>query len=550
MTDRDAWRSYARRYRPHTWTVVWAGVAATAQTAVAAPIVLLVRFIFDRALPARDFGALAASAAGIAALSLAGSAVSLWSRRRTLDATKRVVAAYREELLDRVQQAPRAWHDGTARAALYDRLVQDTERVDVMSNATLSEFLPSVTAGTALLALLAWLSPSLGALLAVCGAAVYLANRAVAGRLRRSADSFRGAFAALSAGALFLVEKLDLIRMQTAEDVESERRRGEIERLRTASAAFAWLDTVYSLTQSNLALLSVLAVLLAGGALAMAGRMSLGALLAFYAGLSLLRSATHAAFAAVPRIAIGLRALAGLEELLHLPAVPPYTGRKACCFDGEVEFRDVEFGYTSHLVLRGLSGRIERGGVTALAGPNGCGKSTVARLVLGFYRPRAGLLLASGAPYDKIDLERLRREIGVVPQEPQFFPGTVRENLVYGTADVTAARIEEALEFAAARDWLDALPGGLGARIGEDGLWLSGGQRQRLVLARAWLRRPKLLILDEPGNHLDALGLQDVLRNLAAAPRRPAVLLISHDEELVSRADHVWRLSAMELRHA
>ncbi|MFN7999122.1 MAG: ABC transporter ATP-binding protein [Bryobacteraceae bacterium] len=550
MTDRDSWCSYARRYRPHTWTVVWAIAAAALQTAFAAPMVLLVRFLFDRALPHRDFGALAASAAGIAALSLAGSGVSLWSRRRTLEATKHVVAGYREELLDRVQQAPRAWHDGTARAALHDRLVQDTERVDVMSNAILSEFLPSAAAALALFALLAWLSPPLGALLLACGGAVYLANRAVAGRLRRSADNFREAFAALSAGALFLIEKLDLIRIHTAEKVESARRKGEIDSLRTASAAFAWLDAVFSLTQSNLALLSALAVLVAGGALAMAGRMSVGALLAFYAGLGLLRGVTHSALASIPRIAIGLRALAGLEDLLHQPMPQPYTGRAACRFDGTVEFHAVDFGYTDRLVLSGLSGSIEPGCVTALAGPNGCGKSTVARLVLGFYRPRAGRLLASGTPYDQIDMPGLRREIAIVPQEPQFFPGTVRQNLVYGVAEPTPSRIEEALEFAAAREWLDSLPERLETRIGEDGLWLSGGQRQRLVLARAWLRRPKLLILDEPGNHLDALALQEVFRNLAAAPHCPAVLLITHDEELVNRADRIWRLRALEFHHA
>ncbi len=549
MNSGESWRSYARRFRPHAWSVGWAVVAAAAQTALAAPVVLLVKYLFDRALPARDVGGLAAAAGAIAGLSLGGAALSLWSRRKTLEATKSVVSEYRAELLERVQQAPRAWHDKSARAELHDQLVQDTERVDVMSNALLSELLPAAASGAALLALLAWVSPPLGALLVVCGLLNYGANRAVAARLKRSADQFREAFGAFSAGVLFLAEKLELIRIQTAEEPARKRRKEEIEQLRRASTRFAWLDTLYGLMQANLALLAALAVLVGGGVLAMRGRISIGELIAFYAGLGLLRSATHAALAAIPRVTMGLRALAGLEELMRKPAEPPYRGKATCGFDGRVELEGVDFGYGERLVLRNVSGWIEPGRVTALAGPNGCGKTTVARLVLGYYRPGAGRVRASGQPYEEIEMEELRRQMGVVPQEALLFSGTVRENLTFGMTSASERSIEEALEFAAARAWLRSLAGGLEARIGEDGLQLSGGQRQRLMLARAWLRRPKLLILDEPGNHLDPAALSEVLGNLATARSRPAVLLISHDEELIRRSDRIWRLPGLEVAH-
>jgi ATP-binding cassette subfamily B protein len=178
----------------------------------------------------------------------------------------------------------------------------------------------------------------------------------------------------------------------------------------------------------------------------------------------------------------------------------------------------------------------------AITGPNGAGKSTMAHLIAGFYRPRAGLLLADRVEYETLSIPELRRQIGFVPQHPSFFVGTVRENITYGRDATTPEALEAAVRLSHADDVIARLPLGYDTPVGEGGVMLSGGERQRLAIARALLARPRLLILDEPTTHLDAEHVQTVMTDLVSLPDRPTVLMISHDPQVVAQADTVYLL--------
>jgi ABC-type multidrug transport system fused ATPase/permease subunit len=170
-------------------------------------------------------------------------------------------------------------------------------------------------------------------------------------------------------------------------------------------------------------------------------------------------------------------------------------------------------------------------------------------LLLGIYRPTAGELLAGGEPYASLDMALLRRKFGVVPQSPIFFHGTVRENLLYGSPEAPMETLNKALERAGAATFVQELPQGLETVIGDDGTRLSGGQRQRLALARALLREPQLLVLDEPTTHLDRAAVDTLVETLREAAPRPAVLIVSHDPALIDRCrvDDVFELHAGRL---
>jgi ABC-type bacteriocin/lantibiotic exporter with double-glycine peptidase domain len=178
----------------------------------------------------------------------------------------------------------------------------------------------------------------------------------------------------------------------------------------------------------------------------------------------------------------------------------------------------------------------------ALVGPNGAGKSTIVSLLLGLYRPDAGRLLADGRPYDELDLDDVRRGIGVVLQDPLIFHGTIRENIAFGLPDAGDARVEEAAEWATAAAFVRRLPAGYETDVGAEGVRLSAGQRQRIAIARALLARPALVVLDEPATYLDAVATAALVANLAALPWRPALLVIGHDELLLPAVDRVYRL--------
>jgi len=181
--------------------------------------------------------------------------------------------------------------------------------------------------------------------------------------------------------------------------------------------------------------------------------------------------------------------------------------------------------------------------LVALVGANGAGKSTVARLMLGLYRPEHGRLLADGVPYDELDLNELRRRIGLVPQDPLIFPATIAENVAYGIADPSTSVIRAAAELAGAASFVEALPRGYETFVGDDGVLLSGGQRQQLALARALIAGPSLLVLDEPTTYLDGGAKRHLFETLGQL-EGTTILVISHDDAVAGQAERAYELAA------
>jgi ATP-binding cassette subfamily B protein len=139
-------------------------------------------------------------------------------------------------------------------------------------------------------------------------------------------------------------------------------------------------------------------------------------------------------------------------------------------------------------------------------------------------------------------MDRLRHSLGVVMQDPLLFPGTIWENIVYGTPHATRDQVARAAQAATAHEFIERLSKGYDTFMGEDGMLLSGGQRQRIALARALMRQPSLLILDEPTNHLDATAITTLMANLKSLRPRPAILIISHDPQVSHQAEEVYEL--------
>ena len=176
---------------------------------------------------------------------------------------------------------------------------------------------------------------------------------------------------------------------------------------------------------------------------------------------------------------------------------------------------------------------------TAITGPNAAGKTTLVHLLLGFYRPRRGEILMDGINIDKIDLRHLRRQIGLVAQDPLIPSASIAEIISYGFPEATTEAIELAARAAGLDVFTRDLPAGYSSQVGEDGILLSGGQRQRLAIARALLGNPELLILDEPTNHLDPAAVDELMSTLRQLPSCPSIFLITHDARVARLTDHV-----------
>ena len=207
---------------------------------------------------------------------------------------------------------------------------------------------------------------------------------------------------------------------------------------------------------------------------------------------------------------------------------------------GDVRFENVSFGYDPEIpVLKNISMHVKAGEVIALVGPSGGGKTTIANLLLRFYNPTEGRILLDGKPLNRIPMEHLRKQIGVVSQETYLFSGTGRDNIAYANTDSTDAQIVDAAMAAHAHGFLFESPDGYFTQVGERGVQLSGGQRQRIAIARAILRNPRILIFDEATSHLDSESEELIQEALEKISQGRTVFVIAHRLSSVRRADKI-----------
>ncbi|HSK62916.1 MAG TPA: ABC transporter ATP-binding protein, partial [Pyrinomonadaceae bacterium] len=205
---------------------------------------------------------------------------------------------------------------------------------------------------------------------------------------------------------------------------------------------------------------------------------------------------------------------------------------------GDVSFRDISFSYSpGQPVLRGINLDVSAGSVVALVGRNGAGKTTLVNLVPRFFDPDQGQLCVDGIDVRSLRQKDLRSVIAMVPQETVLFSGTIRENVCYGCAEASDTDAWEAIAAANADEFINTLPDGLATEVGENGVGLSGGQRQRIAIARAMIRQPRILILDEATSEVDVESEQFIRAALERLFRDRTTFIIAHRLATVVNAD-------------
>jgi ATP-binding cassette subfamily B protein len=305
----------------------------------------------------------------------------------------------------------------------------------------------------------------------------------------------------------------------------------------------------------------VLIVLWLGGKAVVDGRISLGAFVAFNGYMAQLAWPTIALGWTLASVQRGLAAMARVIEILDEPELPSGSsadGGSAGAMSGPpqlkksgseespkllpggpIEFRRLTFAYDRGPVLHEVSFTVPAGGVVAVVGPTGSGKSTLGLLLCRLYEPPRGTVWVAGADVLDLPLGRLRRSVGYVPQESFLFSRPLRDNVGLADERVDGDRLEAVARTAGLADDLPALPGGWDTVVGERGLTLSGGQRQRVALARALVADPPFLVLDDVLSSVDAAKEWEITRALRAAARGRTTLLMTHRLKAAAEADAI-----------
>jgi ATP-binding cassette subfamily B protein len=216
-----------------------------------------------------------------------------------------------------------------------------------------------------------------------------------------------------------------------------------------------------------------------------------------------------------------------------------------------LSFKSVAFKHrtASQKAIDGISFDVQTGQTIAFVGPSGSGKTTLMKLLVGLYRPDEGSILYNGLDENTIHFEDLRNQIGFVTQDTQLFSGSIRENLLFVNPDASEAFLQECLDKAACQSLLSRADKGLDTMIGEGGLKLSGGERQRLSIARALLRKPRVLLFDEATSALDSITEEDITTTIRdiSAERAQITILIAHRLSTIMHADMIYVLEQGEI---
>ncbi len=289
---------------------------------------------------------------------------------------------------------------------------------------------------------------------------------------------------------------------------------------------------------------SMIITLLAGGHLVIQHRISVGQFVAFNTYMILLIWPIIAVGWVVNIFQRGTASVTRIDELLRQePAIDDRDADPAIAQDtvlaGEIEFRHLDFSYGQTQVLHDISLQVPAGSSLAIVGPTGSGKTTLVNLISRLYEAPEGSLLIDGRPIREYPLAVLRRNIGMVPQETFLFSETLRENLAFGAPQASAADLLEAAEAAHVRQEFEEFPQGFETVVGERGVTLSGGQKQRTAIARALLRRPAILILDDALASVDTYTEERILGGLQRYTSDSTTILISHRVSTVRHADQI-----------
>jgi len=451
-----------------------------------------------------------------------------------------MVHILRRELFSHLQGLSLYFHNRARSGELLNRVTTETEVLkDTFAESvmTASSQLLTVVGMFVIMFLLNWkLSLVAMATLPI----LFYALASVYRRLKVTARKQREREGVIAARLNEVLTSVPLVKAYGRESYEQERFDAEsaitleqgIEAERLAAVAMRSLELIKAV--------GLWATVLFGALLALGGEMTPGDVLIFTAYLNDMYKPLRNLAKLSTRYS---RAMVGMRRIQEIFETEPEASDDASAVEaprlkGEIVFDGVSFDYgNGRKVLDDVSFAIAPGQRVALVGPSGSGKSTIASLLLRFYDPRSGEIRIDGVDIRRYSRESLRREIGVVLQDSILFGASIRENIAYGKPDASPEEVAEAARQAYAHDFIASLPEGYDTIIGERGATLSGGQRQRICLARAIIKRPSALILDEPTSAVDAESAALIHDALERLQRGKTTLVIAHNFAAMERFD-------------
>ena len=502
----------------------------------------ITKLLIDEALLRRNATALTTVAALMVAVTVLGFALNILSSYRYVSVSASVLFDMRLAVYEHLQKLSPRFYTRTKLGEIVSRLNNDISEVQRVAADTLLAAVSNVIFLVGSIVIMLMLNWKLFLLSILLIPISLIALKHYRAKLASNVQRMRERSADIGS---FLIETLMGMRLV----VTSNTQQSEVARFRDKNQSFVQallsmqlVSFFASALPGTVLTLSTALVFLYGGKLVIDGAMTVGALVAFMAyHMRLLAPVQNlmGLYTSVTTARVSLnRVFEILDATVDVKESP--DALELHSVKGDIQFENVTLKYDREtVVLDGVSFGIPAGSLCAITGPSGVGKSTIAELLLRFYDPQGGSVRIDGHNVREIRLADLRREIVSVEQTAFLFNTTLAENIRYGRPDATSEEITKAAQAAAIDGFIRSLPEGYDTEVGERGQALSAGERQRIGLARAFLRDPSVLVLDEPTASVDSITEQEIARAINTLRKGRTTIVISHRLSLIELADLV-----------
>ncbi len=527
---------------PYRLLLAIAGVLTLVSTGISLALPLISQRAVDYVTRTKEVGELDRIAVGIVGLVLVGAIFGYAQFLIAAFAGNSIVKDLRLKLFRHLQRLEVGYFDKTRSGDLTSYLSNDVSLLQTTLTDDLVKLIPNfltLIGGVVIAIVIDWrLTMVVVTLLMAVMLFFVIFGRRLRKITREGLDALSDTMGAMTEA----LANIRLVKAFAREPFEDKRAREKMEGVfKLNMKGSIWEGMMGTVAGAGFSLV-LLGVMWYGGRSVLSGALSLGSLVGFVMIVTIITGPMGNLASLYTRLqrSVGAadRLFAILDEKPELPDVEGAVGFPSG--PGAVQFQDLSFAYVETTpVLKGLSLSVPAGKVTAIVGPSGSGKTTLSSLLYRFYESQSGQILIDGTPIRQIHRQALRENIGIVPQEPILFNGTIRENIRYGRLEANDAEVEAAGRGANVEEFVKGFPEGYDTMVGERGITLSGGQRQRVAIARAMLKDPRILVLDEATSALDNRSEALVREALDRLMVGRTTLVIAHRLSTIQNADQI-----------